>query len=328
MSATVVVRSCRLLGALCLSSVLAGAPGGASASPLAPLAQLDQTTKAQANAKFREGERAFKRHEYAAAAAAFEEAYSIAPHPAALFNAATAHQKAGRLSRAANLCARYLRDAPADDSRREKANALLGELTPKLGRIQIEDRGALDVQLDGEPAEDEVTYVDPGDHAVTGRFGDKTVQRKISVVAGSSARVALEPPKAAAGADEDPEPDPDDDGATPVADTKPAGKGLSPTLFYVGVGATVVLGGVTIWSGLDTSSARDEYDQNPTQAGLDEGRSKQSRTNLLLGATAVVAVGTAVVGLFFTDFEGKKPPAAARTELLVGPRFVGARGAF
>lgn len=327
MSANVVRRACQLLGALCLSSVLAGAPGWANASPLAPLGQLDQATKARAAAKFREGERAFKRHEYESAAAAFEEAYSIAPHPAALFNAATAHQKAGRLARAANLCARYLHDAPADDSRREKANALIGELTPKLGRIQIEDRGALDVQLDSAPSEDEVTYVDPGDHVVTGRFGDKTVQRKVSVVAGSSARVVLEPPKAADSGNEDPEPEPDD-GAAPVADSKKPSKGLSPTLFYVGVGATVVLGGVTVWSGLDTSSARDEYDKNPTQAGLDEGRSKQSRTNLLLGATGVVALGTAVVGLFFTDFEGKKRPAAARTDVVVGPGFVGARGAF
>jgi len=302
----------------------------AQARPTSALsAELDAATKAKAGRKFRAGEKAFKRHEYVAAAEAFEEAYAIAPHPAALFNAATAYQKAGQLTRAANLCARYLRDAPASDARREKANALIGELTPKVGRIEVEDRGALEVTIDGQSPEVDVTYVDPGDHVVTGRFGDKIVQREISVVAGSVVRVALDPPKPppSAGPNEEPDFDPSPD---VKKDEDKSGKPLSPSIFYVGVGATVLLGGVTAWSGLDTNKARDDYDANPTQSGLDDGRSKQSRTNLLLGATAAVGVGTAVIGLFFTDFGGKKAPPSAPEEmgLLLGPGFVGARGRF
>lgn len=303
----------------------------ARARPGLVAGELDAATKAKAAKKFRAGEKAFKRHDYVAAAEAFEEAYSIAPHPAALFNAATAYQKAGQLTRAANLCARYLRDAPADDSRREKANALIGELTPKVGRIEIEDRGAMDVTIDGRAPEIDVTYVDPGDHVVNGRFGDKIVQREISVVAGSVVRVALEPPKPppAAGPNEEPDFDTDRD---PGKDEKPKDeKPLSPTLFYVGLGATVVLGGVAVWSGLDTNKARDDYDANPTQSGLDDGQAKQSRTNLLLGATAAVGATTAVIGLFFTNFSGSKREAAPAPEelgVLLGPGFVGARGRF
>ena len=107
------------VGAVLWAAAVVAAP--ASAEAKGDAAEPDSGTKAKAATKFKEGERAFKRHEYATAAAAFEEAYAIAPHPAALFNAATAHQKAGKLTRAANLCARYLRDAPEDDSRREKA---------------------------------------------------------------------------------------------------------------------------------------------------------------------------------------------------------------
>lgn len=290
---------------------------------------MAQDSKAEAAQRFKEGEKAFKRHEYAIAAKAFEEAHAIAPHPAALFNAATAHQKAGDLVRAANLCARYLRDAPEDDSRREKANALIGELMPKLGRIQIKDRGAKNVQLDGKALDAETTYVDPGDHTVSGEFGDKTVQRKLSVVAGSLVKVALDPPKRESAAleeegDEAPAPTTEPDQA------KKDDKGLSPTLFYVGLGVTAVVGGVTLWSGLDTNKARDAYDADPTPEGLDEGRAKQSRTNLLLGATAVVGVGTAVVGLFLTNWKGKPKPAPPPEDagLLVGPGFVGARGRF
>jgi hypothetical protein len=324
-----VLRLVRLAsGALALALTFAGA--AVLAHPLGmPVAQVDAATKAKAAKRFKAGEKAFKRHDYATAAQAFEEAYSIAPHPAALFNAATAHQKAGQLTRAANLCARYLRDAPENDSRREKANALIAELTPKLGRVEIEDRGALEVQLDGDLPEVELTYVDPGDHLVTGKFGDKTVQRKISVVAGSLVHVALDPPKPASAPGPNEEPDFDTKRDVEKDETAKS-KGMSPTLFYVGLGATVVLGGVTIWSGLDTNKARSDYDAHPTQAGLDDGRSKQSRTNLLLGATAVVGVGTAVVGLFLTDFSKKKarPKAPDEVGLLLGPGFVGAEGVF
>jgi hypothetical protein len=232
---------------------------------------------------------------------------------------------------AANLCARYLRDAPEDDSRREKANALIGELMPKLGRVQIVDHGAKNVELDGKGLEAEITYVDPGDHLVSGEFGDKTVQRKLTVVAGSLVKVALDPPKkeSSSALEEEAGGDEPSPAAEPQAD-RAGDKPLSPTLFYVGLGLTAVLGGVTAWSGLDTNSAREEYDQDPTPEGLDDGRSKQRRTNVLLGATAVAGVGTAVVGLFFTNWKGssKPKPAPEDVGLLLGPGFVGARGRF
>jgi hypothetical protein len=290
---------------------------------------MAQDSKTEAAQKFKEGEKAFKRHQYAVAAKAFEEAHAIAPHPAALFNAATAHQKAGQLVRAANLCARYLRDAPDDDSRREKANALIAELTPMLGRIQILDRGAKNVELDGKPIVVEISYVDPGDHTVNGEFGGKTVQRKLTVVAGSLVKVALEPPKSERveleeeGGTEAPPPN--------AADTtKRDDKALSPTWFYVGIGLTAVVGGVTLWSGLDTNRARDEFETDPSQSALDDGQAKQSRTNLLLGATAVAGVGTAVIGLFFTNWKGssKPKPPPEDAGLIIGPSFVGARGRF
>lgn len=294
-------------------------------------AEPDANAKKEAATKFREAEKAFKKHDYTTAAAGFEQAYEIAPHPAALFNAATAYQKAGNLTRAANLCARYLRDAPETDARRDKANALISELTPKLGRIEIEAAGAKQVQLDGSAPELEVTYVDPGDHFVTGKYGDKSVQRDVAVVAGSLVRVVLEPPRPDKGSleEENGNEDPfagDAKKDTPAEKTKP----LAPTWFYVGVGATVVLGAATVWSGLDTNKARDDFDSDPTQNGLDEGRSKQTRTNVLLAGTAVVGVATATIGIFFTNWgtrRGEKPPPAD-AQLGIGPGFVNVRGRF
>jgi hypothetical protein len=179
------------------------------------------------------------------------------------------------------------------------------------------DKGAKNVEIDGAPRELEVTYVDPGDHTVTGVFGDRVARRKVSVVAGSLERVVLERPKPKpepGGPAASPEPEPDDAPEAP-RDEKP----LSPTWVWVGAGATAVLGGLTIWSGLDTQSAREEYDADPTPEGLDEGRGKQRRTNFLLGATVVVGVGTGVVALLLTEWKPRERRPGGDVSLRVGP---------
>ena len=83
------------------------------------------------------------------AADAFEEANTLAPHPAPLWNAARARQKAGENARAANLYARYLRDAPADAPNRADATTALASVAPKLGRLEVGDASAQDLQIDG-----------------------------------------------------------------------------------------------------------------------------------------------------------------------------------
>ena len=64
-----------------------------------------------------------------------------------------------------------------------------------------------------------------------------------------------------------------------------------------GAAVTVVLGGITIWSGLDTLSARDDFMSKPTRAGYDDGVAREHRTNWLLGATTVAGVATVAIGV-------------------------------
>jgi hypothetical protein len=164
---------------------------------------------------------------------------------------------------------------------------------------------------------------------VTGAFGSKGVKREVSVVAGSVVRVVLEPPRpdkgslTEEGGEEDPFADEDARRDKKAEKEKP----LSPTWFFVGGGVTAVLLGVTVWSGLDTNKARDEFDQNPTQDGLDSGRSKQTRTNVLLVGTALAGVTTATLGLFFTNWKSTKKQQSD-TALGLGPGFVNVRGSF
>jgi hypothetical protein len=90
---------------------------------------------------------------------------------------------------------------------------------------------------------------------------------------------------------------------------------VSPTVALVGGATTLVLASVTLWSGLDTTKAHDAYVAAPTKEGWDNGRSKQLRTNILIGATAAAGVTTALIAIFWTkwhDEETLPPPGAPR----------------
>ena len=89
-----------------------------------------------------------------------------------------------------------------------------------------------------------------------------------------------------------------------------------------------MLGGLTVWSGLDTQSAREDYDAAPSPEGLDEGRAKQRRTNFLLGATAVVGIGTGAIALWLSDWNAREREPGGEVSLRVGPGSVSIDGRF
>ncbi|RYE89234.1 MAG: hypothetical protein EOO75_12170 [Myxococcales bacterium] len=91
---------------------------------------------------------------------------------------------------------------------------------------------------------------------------------------------------------------------------------------------TVLLGGITLWSGLDTLKAKKDFDDkpSPTQADKDDGVAKQTRTNILIGATAVAGVATIGIALFATNWGGSSKREGAW--LRVGPGAVSLGGAF
>jgi hypothetical protein len=75
-------------------------------------------------------------------------------------------------------------------------------------------------------------------------------------------------------------------------------------VFFVALGATVVAGGVTTWSALDTRSEHATFESecgSHVSAGCaslqSSGESAQTRTNVLLAVSGALAVTTGVVGL-------------------------------
>jgi hypothetical protein len=119
-------RQRRLAWTVAATFVLAAplmAPHVAAAQPDGPPpSAADREAAARA---FSQGQRAFKKGDFRHAAESFETAYKDAPHPSSLWNAARAWHRARELARAANLYAKFLREAPADSRDRNSAQAAI-----------------------------------------------------------------------------------------------------------------------------------------------------------------------------------------------------------
>jgi hypothetical protein len=279
--------------------------------------------------EFAEGQRAFSAGDFQRAGEQFEAAYRDKPHHAPLWNAAKSWDSAGELPRAAGLYARYLREAPADAPDRDAATAALRAISARVVRLEIHPaEGVTGITVDGKPVEGETIYVTPGDHAIDGKKGDKRAHKDQTGRAGDVLSVLLEvteaPPVAVM-------PPPTLETAPPPKDvsTDAQGHGLSPIFVVIGSVLTVGAAGVTIWSGVDTLSQKDTFDTERTQANLDDGRAKQTRTNVLLGVTGGLAVITGVTAIFFTDWnKSERAPATGALRAGVGPGTLVMTGSF
>lgn len=102
----------------------------------------------------------------------------------------------------------------------------------------------------------------------------------------------------------------------PVAeprDNDPGARVIPPWGFWIGVGITGALAGTTIWASMDAVNAHDRYMADRTSTKNRKlGQDSEHRANVLIGVTAGAAVATAAIGIFFTDWQGKRHSASAR----------------
>lgn len=311
------------------------AAGAFHASPANAQATTDATVAGDPKAAgqaFTEGQRAYKKGDFRHAGESFEKAYLLYPKLPALWNAARAWQEAGELTRAANLYYKYLSLAPPSAPDRDRAIKSLNQLNEKLSRIEVHGGDFTDVQLDGAPvagladAPDHTmaVYVNPGEHVLTGTKNGEHTRQTTTVAAGAvvSVVLVLEEKK-----QQFPPP-------PPVVLETPKSSGLPPWVLLIGGGLTAASLGVTIWSGLDTNSQKSTFDASPTQQNLDDGRSKEVRTNVLIGVTAGLAVLTGVTAAFLVDWKGKPkskeqaPETKAAVNVGVGPGSFAVGGTF
>lgn len=177
----------------------------AAAIPSATLAQ-DPTASEVALARrlYGEGLAHARAERWAEAKEAFAQSLELAPRPATRLNLATAQLQTGELVAAAENYRRYLQEAERE-RHRDRARALLAELTPRIPTIHVEIGGlhASDrVELDGDEisqaALGEALPVDPGAHTIRVRRAGRVIDtHAVTLAEGERKEIALRVPRLA-----------------------------------------------------------------------------------------------------------------------------------
>jgi hypothetical protein len=289
-----------ILGAV-LSLGFAAAPAAAQGPSIA-----DQAAEA-----FDRGVKHFERAEYEAAAKAFARADGLLPAPNALKNGIAAARKAGAYLLVAELAARAEKRASQDPQLAAQAREALAEARQKLAWLDLNCKPEpCALTLDDAPIEVGSRFVLPGSHALRASAdGGAHAEERVQLAAGTTYRITLHPVVQGA------KPIPAQVAKTgepqsPAQDKPSSEKPLSPTVFFVGVGVTVVLAGATIWSGLDTLSSKNELGDDPSSSETDHVRSNVVRTDMLLLGTAVVGGLTAFAGLSLVEWDSGRARAS------------------
>ncbi len=279
-----------------LSLALLVGASDASAAPLDP-AKATPAERAAAGKKFKAAEASFKRSDFARAAVEFEESYAIVPHPSTLLNAVEAWESAGNYLSAAKACLTLQREFPGTPdaaASEEKLRTLL----PRLAKLTVAiAEGGTDLQIDAVAATPGSTVVEPGEHVLTARFGDRTAEKRVTLGAGADTTITLTAPE---------------DAPPPSSARGGADEGGLPTpfpvfVFSAGAALTLASGAVLLWSALDTVSFKETFDLAPSELLLEEGKDRQLRTNVLIGTTVGLAAATAAIGVFTRWSEPSAP---------------------
>ncbi|MEM9195343.1 MAG: hypothetical protein AAGF12_39600 [Myxococcota bacterium] len=261
-------------------------------------ANAQDQTQAAADAYDR-GAEAYLAESWSEAARWFEMAHRFAPAEPALTQAVRSHFQAGNIARAGTLALRL--EASYGDSDRAAAVAqeTLDAVTSRLVRVSVQCNEC-SVELEGALLEHSEFFLDPDvEHEVTARFETGERSQTVQSTAGDSVGLEFTAPPPSPG---DPE-EREERLPSQIEVPEEPGGGVHPAVFFTLLGLTAVSGGILIWSGVDTLAGVDDFEAMPTQEGLDEGRDKELRTNILIGVTSGFALAT-VIFAFITDWSG------------------------
>ena len=313
----------------CVACVAAGAPAAAGEpGPNGAEPGVDR-----ARAAYDRGVRAHALGDHRAAALAFAEADALAPKAASLEAALESAMKADDAVLGAELVERADGRAP-DAGLRTTLEAARKRFLGRTGKIRVEcgaETRCL-AAVDGTAADARrPIFVGAGPHAVVVQRGGERIERLVDVKADQIVVVTASGESAGANANANAGANAN---ANANADEGRAGAGeglgISRGWFYVGLGLTAVLGGVTVISGLDAVAKHDRFKTAGCASGgtgpvpVDcgergaDGTRAQTRTNVLLGATAVLAVTTAAIGIFAVRWKNGVEARLTFTPSLVG----------
>ncbi len=292
------------VGWLALSALPAGAQ------------EISARDRQAASEAYDRGTSAYLARDYAEAARWFETAHRLAPAAAALVQAVRAYEQIGDDLRIATLGLRLSALYPNDRAAQRAAERALRRAA-RFHRVDVECEGCT-VTLDGALMEHPSFFVQPDtDHVVEAAFETGTRRETVRGAAGEQRTLGFEAPPAPVVEETPVVPtDPETPVETPVETPTPApsggGGGVPVGVTVTAMILTAGLGGVLIWSGVDTLDGVPAYEMNPTPEGLADGRSREERTNWLIAGVGAAAAVTVVL-MIFTDWGGGGGEAPAPT---------------
>ena len=263
--------------------------------------------RAEAAEAYDQGTSAYLSERYELAAHWFERAYRVVPTSTALLQAVRAHHKAGNSIRAANLALQLRDEYPSDARSKQITEAVVGAVKPTSVLVKAECEKACTLEIDGALVRHATFFVTPDvEHSLKAAFDNGETSTFVQGTAGAIKNVTL---------------------AVPAPPPPPP---VPRWAFFSSLGATVALGAVTAWSGIDANKGVSAYEsaarsasspgintggsptpQDQAEALLEEGRQKERRTNILIGVTAGMAATTAVLGVF-TNWKGESRDATSK----------------
>jgi hypothetical protein len=245
---------------------------------------------------FREAQSAFARHDYAAAAAAFEQSARRAPHPASWLNAAEAWEKREEWARAAEDCDRALALPEIEPALRQEGEARLKAVAIHVATLEVAGGQALVARIDEDPVEPLPVKrrLRPGVHKIvivdlaTGQSTPTTA----SIEAGQTVAVdaASLVPSSTATTTPTP-PSPPASPPTPPPPPRAASSRPGTASWIAWVGGAALAAGAGVFGGITVGDKHD-YDAAPTQPRYDAFYRDRAITNVsLAGAVALAATG-------------------------------------
>ncbi len=242
-------------------------------------------------------------------------AHSIVPSAAALRSACRARYRGGDHVGAATTAMRLRREYPKDARATKLATEILALVSAKLGLIKARCTPACTLSVEGlatgvVSATRHVIYAKPGRAAIVAFFGDgRRATASVEVRAGARATVELSPAPRAAKKPVAANADPARPSVVPPPEVTPStSTGVRRRWFAAAAVGTVALAGIMTWSAVQVVRADERYEQDPTFDRWQERRSLELRTNVLIGAAATAAIGTATLAYFTNWSPGRRTP--------------------
>jgi tetratricopeptide (TPR) repeat protein len=256
----------------------------AASSIAAAQAEPTAAARAEAQAEFQAGERAFSDDDYGLALERFRHAFELAPHDAVRFNIAVCLERLGRFREATLEYEAAQRSVALDDEGRARASELAGRTRSRLGTLAVDSAERARVEVGGVTCETPcLVEMDPGNYELVAR-GTGEARTRVEIRRGTETRVRVDTSRIVDAPIETP----------PVVEPD-RGWSAFGVMLGIGAGLATVGGAGMIGFGLAAMDAHDRYYGGMASESL--AQDGELYRDLFNASIAVTSVGVILVAI-------------------------------